>query len=154
VGILRGNRDNRSPKGMPLKRLTPLLAVFLCLALPGLGLAATDGCCRDLAAASAAVGPMEDTASPVSRAGGHEGHDMAPETQTAAAESADSGQGQPLAENCGLLSCLKLPTASVAAARAGLPLPSPVVAAVSEPAGFVLAELPKSIFRPPRLLSL
>ena len=110
---------------MHLKRLTKTLAVLLCLALPGLGLAATSECCRDLAAASAARGPLEvsperssqatqvspgnhgspvashgNHGSPVADHGGPEGHDLAFGSQGAAGATAD-GEGHPLAKTVG-----------------------------------------------------
>lgn len=133
------------------------MALFLCLTVPGLSLASVSDCCRDLSLAMAS--PLPEAAQV------HDSHQHGPghlpsspaSQATDRADSAPPSHDQaeaPLGQNCGLLPCLKIPTATVAAVLSPTDANPNHRVIFPAPSGFVLKQLPKSIFRPPRQLLL
>jgi hypothetical protein len=110
------------------------LAILLCLTVPVLGLAATTvaECCKAPAEAVAMAGH------------GHGGH----------GSPAEAAEGKPMAGDCGLVACLKLPVVHLPGVAAVLAKPAPEAAPVFAYLGFIVKEIPKSIYRPPRHPSL
>ncbi|MDR1111910.1 MAG: hypothetical protein LBP92_14750 [Deltaproteobacteria bacterium] len=135
-----------------MRILAQIVAVLLCLAVPGLGLAAPLGpspCCLD---------PGEAGARPGADAhGGHRSGDLQAAAhgdlhRTAEPEGTPEGQKSfPFSGTCGLVPCPKLPQASIQSPGLG-PLPRTVTAAIfPEGRDLAVQELPRPIFHPPRL---
>jgi hypothetical protein len=140
-----------------LKSLANIVALFLCLTVPGLGLASVSDCCRDLSMVKASALP--ETAK-VSEAHHHASAafpvaPMASHQQATTADPANHDQANdPFGQNCGLLSCLKAPTATQAVTLLAAQGQLDQGVALADGFGFVPKEFPKSIFRPPRQLPL
>jgi hypothetical protein len=164
-----------------VRLLAKILVLAICLSLPGLGLAKASvlDCCPIFPKGGAvgtqpggegsaqAEGHMPNHGQqPMSAANhGHvpaasHGHGPVSAASHDLGQPPDQGEAgtesdpYPLAESCGLASCLKLPAASLFAGAEKAKGPLPLTALVPDTGICVPRDLPESIFRPPRHLTL